>query len=81
MSLLRRRNDRGLQNVLGRGDNQPSVFHAFGSDQAVSHFLNLGGRTLHDDHFQAIVMIKVNMESRQDFMMEFVLQVCQLFAE
>jgi len=81
MSLPRPRNDRGLQNVLGRGDNQPSVFHAFGGDQAVRHLLDLGRRTLHHDYLQAIVVIKVDMQSGEDFVMKFVLQVGQLFAE
>ena len=38
----------------------------FGGDQRVGHFLNGGRFAFEDQDFEAVVMIKVHMEGRQD---------------
>ena len=70
-----------LQNILSGGHDQLAVFHTFGGDQKVRHLLHLRGRTLHDDHFQAIVVIEMDVEGGKDFVVKLVLQIGQLLTE
>lgn len=44
------------------------MHHALGGYEGVGHFLNGGGFTFEDEHFEAVVMIEVDVEGRKDQM-------------
>ena len=62
-----------LQDILGCGNNQLSMFDAFGRDQKVGDPLNLRSSALHNDNLQTIVVVQMDVESRDDRVVELVL--------
>jgi hypothetical protein len=45
------------------------MLHPFGTDQFIRQPLDLGGRTTHDNNFQAMMGVEVNMECGDDGVM------------
>jgi hypothetical protein len=55
-----------LQLFAGIRKNEFSQFHTSKSPDTVCHRLNVFTASLHDDDFQAIVVIQMHMGSRKD---------------
>lgn len=62
-----------------RRDDQSAVRNAFGGDQRIGDLLHILGLAPKHDYLQAMVMIQVDMQSRNDALVVLVLQFGQLF--
>ena len=69
------------QIVAGAGNRESSVFHAFGGDERVSEFFHRGYATAHDDDFQAVVVIEMDVERGDDALAVIVLQIGERFLQ
>jgi hypothetical protein len=56
------------------------MLDAFGTDQRVGDFLHCAGFPAHDQYLEAVIVIQVDVQRRQDGAVEIVLQIGELFA-
>ena len=62
-------------------DDQSAVRNAFGGDQRIGDLLHILGFATQHDYLQAVVVIQVYMQSRNNALVVLVLQFGQLFVE
>ena len=64
---------------FGRRHDQAAVRNAFGGDQRIGDVLHILRLAPQHDYFQAVVVIQVYVQRRNDALMVLVLQFSQLF--
>ncbi len=57
------------------------MLHAFGADQRIGDSLNFFRFASHQQNFQAVIMIQMNMHRREDALVMLVLHIRQFLAE
>ena len=67
--------------MAGGGDGQASVLDAFGANQCIGHLPHHGGLAAHHQHFQAVIVIQVDVQRGEDGVMEIVLDAGELLAQ
>ena len=66
---------------LWRAHNKAAMLNAFCTDQAVRQLLDVFRLATKHDHFQAILVVEVGVESRNDDCVTLVLKIGKLFRE
>ena len=61
--------------LAGGGDGEFAVFNALGGDQFVGDLLDGFGLAAHDEDFQAIMVVEMDVEGRDDYLMVVMLDV------
>lgn len=64
-----------------RGDHGTSVLDTLGGDDPVARHPQLCGRTAHHDDFEAMIVIEMNVQRRDDCLAEFVLHLGELLGQ
>jgi hypothetical protein len=65
----------------GSGPVSAAVFDAFGADEGIGQRFDFGDFAGGDDDFEAVVMVEVDVQSRENVVMVAVLKFRQLFLE
>lgn len=65
----------------GRGHGQFAMLDAFGTDQTVSHDPDIASCALDHEHFQAVIVIEMDVQGREDELVVVVLDAGEFFRE
>src|ERR1022692_4808461 len=63
------------------GNGEAAVLDSLGADQDIRHFPDFHRLTPHHQHFQAMVVVQVDMQGGEDGVMVVVLDIGQLLVE
>jgi hypothetical protein len=70
-----------LQDIDGGSQDEFPVLDALRRDEHIRHFLDVGRPALHDDDFETIIVVQVDVQSGKDRPVIFVLKSRQFFPE
>ena len=65
------------QILAGGGHGKLAVFYPFGGDEFVGNLADGAGLAAHDQNFEAVVVVEMNMNGREDYVVVVVLDVRQ----
>jgi len=72
---------RMVGNGLGRAHDEPPMLHAFSADKTVCKLLHILRGPTKYDHFEAILVVEVGMQGRNNYFMVFVLEIGELLRQ
>lgn len=71
----------GGEVFAGGGDGEFAVFDAFGGQQGIGHLPDAVGASPHREHFEAVVMVEMHVQCRNDQVAMIMLNVGEQFQQ